>query len=234
MNTIKLKTIVMGLLMLNLIGIYAISAQTVVPENGTIIHNDEVRPCIVVRLDPEPDVLKEAWRDHLNDTFDFKLKGIGFLQNKDLLSAEGVIIKKISKDKMDFYTNIVENEIGSEMKVFASFESGNYINQKNLRSEYKALNSIVESFLKTYLPNYYKNMLEETQKNYEDLTEDIADLNEDIVDDSEKIEDLKKEIEDLKDKLETDRETLEKTKETQKSIQKKLERIKAQSLIYNK
>ncbi|MGY8914532.1 MAG: coiled-coil domain-containing protein [Flavobacteriales bacterium] len=234
MNYNKINSIVVGILMLSLITIDGAIAQKVVTQDGTIIHDGAIRPCITLSLDPTPDVLKEAWRTYLDDTYDFKLKGIGFLQNKDLLSAEEVTIRKISSNKMEFYTNIVENELGSEMKVFASLGEDNYVGGEKSRKEYKALKDIVENFLKAYLPTYYKEMLEDTSKNFEDLTEDVADLNEDIVDDSEKIEKLKKEIEDLNDKIESDKETLEKTKETLISTEKKLARIRTQSLIYNK
>ncbi|MET6991738.1 hypothetical protein [Sediminicola arcticus] len=115
----KTTKLLISYLLLNLMAIGSIYAQTIVTKNGAITHNNELRPCIVVSLDPKPDDLKEAWRDYLNDTYDFKLKGIGFLQNKDLLSAEEVTIKKISSNKIEFYTNIVENELGSEMMVFA-------------------------------------------------------------------------------------------------------------------
>ncbi|MEB8329484.1 hypothetical protein OO009_08945 [Flavobacteriaceae bacterium KMM 6897] len=234
MNTPKLRKLLIGFFMLNLIGIGSLNAQTIVPKDGSITHNGKLRPCILVSLDPKPDDLKEAWRDYLSDTYDFKLKGIGFLKNKDLLSAEDVIIQKISQNKINFYTNIVESELGSEMKVFASLDNKKYINQKDLGKEYKALNNIVENFLNTYLPIYYQEMLEDTNKNYENLSKDVANLNEEIVDDSEKIEELKKEIKDLSDKLESNRDTLEKTKLSLKSTEEKLVRIKAQSLIYNK
>lgn len=233
MNTKYLRKLLMGLIILNLIGIYSLNAQAIVPKNGTISHNNKLVPCIMVSLDPKPDDLKEAWRDYLNDTYDFKMKGIGFLQNKDLLSAEEVSIKKISPNKIDFYTNIIENDLGSEMKVFASFADEKYFNQKDLRKEYKALSGIVENFLETYLPTYYKDMLKDTQNNFEDLTKNMTNLNKDIVDDSEKIEELKKEIEDLNKKVETNRDTLLKTKLSLKSSEEKLARIKAQSLIYN-
>ncbi len=223
----------MSYFILTLIGIGSIKAQTIAPENGTITYDKNLRPVILVSLDPKPDELKEAWRDYLNDTYDVKLKGIGFLQNKDLLSAEEVVIQKISPNKINFYTNIEENELGSEMKVFASLGKNTFISQDKTQMEYKALQSIVENFLKTYLPVYYKEMLEDTTKNFEDLTEDVADLNEEIVDDSEKIEKLKKEIEDLNDKIENDRETLEITRKTLSTTEKKLARIRAQSLIYN-
>ncbi len=232
--TLKLKNLLMGYFMLTLTGIGSLSAQTIVPQNGTITYDKVLRPCILVSLDPKPDELKEAWRDYLNDAYDFKLKGIGFLQNKDLLSAEEVDIKKISPNKINFYTNIEENELGSEMKVFASLGEDTFISQDKTKKEYKALYGIVENFLKTYLPIYYKEMLEDTTKNFEDLTEDVADLNEEIVDDTEKIEELKKEIEDLNDKIENDRETLEITKKTLSTTEKKLARLRAQSLIYNK
>lgn len=232
MKTKKLNIFIIGFCSIMTFG--GLNAQKIEPQNATIMHDDKLRSCIVVSLDPNPDQLKEAWRDYLNDTYGFKLKGIGFLQNKDLMSAEEVTIKKISSDKMEFYTNIVENELGSEMKVFASFGENKYINRENMSKEYKALNKIVDDFLKVYLPTFYNQMLEDTTKNFEDLNEEVADLNEEIVDDTERIEKLKKEIEDLNDNIDSNKETLEETKKTLTATEKKLARIKSQSLIYNK
>src|SRR5690554_4462017 len=98
----------------------SVYAQAVTPKDGIIMHNKSQRPSIFVNIDPEPKPLKKAWKSFLKDNYDFKIKGIGFLSNKDLLYAEDLVIEKISPKRMNFYTKIVENEVGSEMTVFGS------------------------------------------------------------------------------------------------------------------
>ncbi|HLV40729.1 MAG TPA: hypothetical protein VKY37_00490 [Brumimicrobium sp.] len=69
-------------------------AQDPIPKDGFIEHNGGNRPCLYVNLDPETKPLKKAWKSFLKDNYDFKIKGIGFLSNKDLLYKEDVIIEK--------------------------------------------------------------------------------------------------------------------------------------------
>ena len=137
-----------------------VNAQSLIqPFDATINHDKAQRPSIQVNLDPEPKTLKNAWKDYLKDNYNFKLKGVGFLSNKDLLSAEAITVKQISSDAMDFYTHIVEDENGSEMKVFARHGYDIYITKKNYPNEYKALREILESFIKYYLPKYYEGKI---------------------------------------------------------------------------
>lgn len=137
-------------------------AQSTLPYAGTIIHNNAVRPCLVVSVDPEPDLLKKAWRGFLKDNYDFKLKGIGFLRNKDLLSAEQVVVEQVSSKEMDFYTHVIEDENGSEMKVFVAFGYDMYVDSISMHAEYWELNTILKRFLRNYLPKYHQELIEET------------------------------------------------------------------------
>jgi gas vesicle protein len=174
-----------------------VHAQDVNPKDGVVEHNDSERPCIVVNLDPEPKPLKEAWKSFLKDNYDFKIKGIGFLTNKDLLYAEEVIIEDISSKRMDFYTKIVEDEVGSEMKVFGSFGYDIYIDKNETPEEYAIMNKMLTSFLESYLPKYYKSEVKATKEKVKDLSKEVNDLKKDISDNKEDIEDLNSEIEEL-------------------------------------
>src|SRR5690554_7936004 len=66
----------------------SVYAQAVTLKDGIIMHNKSQRPSIFVNIDPEPKPLKKAWKSFLKDNYDFKIKGIGFLSNKDLRSEE--------------------------------------------------------------------------------------------------------------------------------------------------
>lgn len=203
-------------------------AQNLTPQHSTIEHNDEERPCLKVTIDPPPKILKKAWRDYLKDEHDFKLKGIGFLANKDLLSTEKVVIEAISQKEMNFYTQIVDTENGSEMKVFAAYGYDIYIDKKGRPQEYDAMRGMLESFLKTYLPGYYEESIEETEERLEELADERNDIKDNIKEDEKAIKKLEKEIKDLKKNLESNESKLKAVEEKLKATEDRLKRVRKQ------
>lgn len=210
------------------IGSLGINAQSIKPQDGTILFENNSRACLFVSLDPEPKTLKMAWKEYLEDNFNFKLKGISTFQNKDILYAENVKIDKISAYSMNFYTQILENENGSEMKVFASFGLDEFIDTVNKPKEYILLNEILEGFLKVYLPKYYTQEVNDTKKRVNDLTLEINKLNDEIIKDHNKLESLKRDIEELTKKTEMNENALELNKKKLITREEKLKRIKNQ------
>ncbi len=212
-----------------------VDAQSSIQLLDTTIDYDKAqRSCIQVNLDPEPQTLKNAWRDYLKDNYDFKLKGIGFLSNKDLLSAEAITINQISSNVMDFYTHIVEDENGSEMKVFVRHGYDIYINKENYPDEYNALREILESFIKYYLPKYYEGKINDTEKRVNELTKERNDLKNNIDNNSNKIEKLKNEIKQKEEALIANKTQLEIKEKKLIKRKEKLERIRIQLRKYSK
>lgn len=201
---------------------YTLPAQRLVIDQGSIVHNKDTRECIMVQMEPNPKDVKEAWRDYIKDNYDVKLKGIGFLSNKDVLSAEAVTIEEVSSRPFDLYTEVVGRRQGSQMCVFAQFGPDSYAGTEQYSQEYERLRDIVESFLGNYLPDHYLTLVNESQENLDDLIEEQRDLEEDIEDNKEKIaklmkeneekarriEEIKREIEDTRSILETRRDKL--------------------------
>lgn len=186
------------------------------------------RPCLQLHLDPEPKTLKKAWKDYLQDHYDLKLKGIGFLSNKDLLSAEEQNVAQISSKLLDFYTQIVEDQNGSEMKVFVRYGYDIYMTEANNPNDYAAVHGIINDFLKFYLPKYYQEKINDTEKRVEELVKETSKLNEEIADDTEKISVLKQEIEEMEATLKTKNELLESTNEKLTMRTHKMERMRTQ------
>lgn len=204
-----------------------VNAQSLVPEKSTIEHNNSMRSCLLVKLDPEPKTLKNAWIDFLKKEYDFKLNGMGWFSNKDLLHAEEVTIQKLSSKKMDFYTYVVEDENGSEMKVFASLGYDIYLNEEQYPVEFKAMNEMIVSFLKQYLPEYYNKIINESADRVKSLNREIKSLKEDIKDNNDNIEKLSKEIEKFKASIEDNSQKLKVAEIKLKGRQDKLERVRA-------
>jgi flagellar capping protein FliD len=212
---------------ISLLTIQVYAQTTIKPFDAKIDYGKAQRPCLQVNLDPEPKTLKKAWREYLKDNYDFKLKGIGFLSNKDLLSAEEINVNQISSKVMDFYTHIVEDENGSEMKVFVRHGYDIYVSEENYPNEYFAVREILESFIKYYLPKYYEERLSDTEKRVKELVKESDDLQEEIEDDSDDIAKLKKEIEEKEEKLKSNKQALETAKAKLTKRQEKLKRIRS-------
>jgi len=198
------------------------------PFDTTIDYDNAQRPCIQVNLDPEPKALKHAWKDYLKDVYDFRLRGIGFFSNKDLLSAEEITVNQISPNKIDFYTHIVEDEDGSEMKVFVRQGYDIYVTKEKNPNEYKAVREIVESFIKYYLPKHYDDKIKDTEERIDNLMEEKEDLKSNIDEKSSEIEKLKQEIKENEEELKSKKKQLELTERKLTKRKEKLERIRTQ------
>jgi hypothetical protein len=202
--------------------------KTIKPTDGTIIIKDQLQKCMVVVLDPETKTLRSAWIEYLKDNYNLKLKGNGLFQNKDILNAENVIIDKISANSMNFYTQIIENEIGSEMKLFASYGYDMFIEKEKYADEYYSLIEILESFLKVYLPKYYTQEVDDTKKRLLELTKENNRLNKNIISDNGKLKKLNQKIDKLTEETEKNKSTLERNKKKLLKREEKLLRIKKQ------
>lgn len=196
-------------------------AQKLQPVDATISYDGKSRPCLFIKVDPEAKTLKEEWNDFLKDNYDLKLKGIGFLANKDLMSRKEVIVDEISTNAMNFYTEIIEGETGSEMRVFASFGYDIYIDA-SMQKEYAALRSMMVTFLNDYIPNYYQEIIDDTEKVVSNLSKDESKLKKSIAKDSKKITKLKSEIESLTEEVSENNSELE---EVQKKLMNRREKL---------
>lgn len=158
-------------------------------------------PAVKVVMSPKPDKVKDEFRDFIKDKYDVKMKGIGFLSNKDILSAEAVKIPAISSKEMDFKAKVVENGDNTEMYVFGMLGYDINISPEKYRDEYRAMKNITVDFLNGFLPEYYQDRVDETQDMLSDLRDNRNDLRDDLADNKEKIADLEKENKELDSEL---------------------------------
>jgi hypothetical protein len=207
------------------IGVYA---QKLQPAKATLSYENAQPACWVVHVDPEPVTLKKAWREYLKDNYSFKLKGIGFLSNKDILSAEAVRIPVISKEPVNFYTQIVEDDTGSEMKIFAADLQQNYFSSHYQSRGFNQMENILASFLKIYLPEYHRGRINDTEQRVKELVRETRELEEEILENTEEIEELENEIEEMSAEIESNRSALVESRIKLEKRRAKLERKRSQ------
>lgn len=215
--------LISGFLLLNS---WIVNSQSIEPITSTIEYNKGMRPCIMVNIDPEPKTLKKVWTKFLRKEYNFKLKEKGLFGNNDLLYIKEVRIDQLSSKKMDFFTQIIEDENGSEMKVFASLGYDIYLNNQDYPVEFRLLNEMLVSFLKQYLPEYYKKDIKDSAKRVKELKQEIASLEANRKSNNDKIEKLKKDVEMYKLSVEENSDKLAIAEEKLKAREEKLERIR--------
>jgi len=199
----------------------SLSAQTLTINRSTFEHEDKPRPSVEVNVEVPPKYLKKAWEDYLKDEHDVHIKGIGFLANKDLLSAEEVIFEALSQKEMDFFTHYSEDDDITTFHVFASLGYDIYLGNEDLQAEFRTMRSIVESFLDQTIPAYFAERQEEAQEVVDDLKDDITDAEENLDDNKKEIAKLRKEIAELE-------ELIEKKESALQDAEKKLDKVNTQ------
>ncbi|MGW8314171.1 MAG: hypothetical protein ACWGNV_01115 [Bacteroidales bacterium] len=201
-------------------------AQDITPSEGLIVYRDAPRACWEVHVDPEPKTLKKAWQDYIKDDFDVKMKGIGFLTNRDLLSAEEVVVRPVSPEPINFYTHIVEDVNGSELKLFSELKPGEFASGSEHSRAFRAMRDILEDFLAEYLPIYYQSRVKDAEQRMVELADEREDLKKNIARDSDKISELEHEIEQRRLDLQTNQDKLDLAESKLEARKKKLERIR--------
>jgi len=202
-------------------------AQNIELDRATVEHNEEQRPCVRVTLKaPEPKPVKKAWEDFMDNEYDVSMKGIGFLSNKDVLTAEKVQIPALSEKAVNFYTRIVEQGDQTEMCIFSSFGYDIYISPDEYPEAYETMETMTANFLKSYLPEYYNEQIEVSQENVDDIQDEINDLKETLAENEEEINKLQEENAEIEKNLVDQEEKLRKAEQILNEHQTDLNQVK--------
>lgn len=200
-------------------------AQSIVPEQSTIEHNEAFRPCLTVVIEPEAGEVQKEWESFMKSNYKVKFNGAGFLGMGNLLESKAIVIPAISSKTLDFYANISQLEEGTELKVFVAFGYDVYVNPEETPAEFKALNHLLGNFIAGYLQPYYENKVSKTEKELKKLTKRGDKLEKKQVKYTNKIERLEQGIVDAKAELVENREERSEKKIVLEERQKQLDVI---------
>lgn len=204
------------------------NAQELRVDNEQVTYKDNAYPAIVVYMEPGTKEVKKAWQDYIKDKYDIRLHGLGFLVNRDVLSAEGVDFQEISPNKMDFYTKVVEDNDQTKMAVFASLGYDIQVGSQNHYTGYYNMKNIVQDFLDTFLPNYYQDKINEVENRISDLQKTQEDKRNQISDNEKEINRLRNENDRLAEEINTTQETWTEAQDHLATLQQKLEDVRRQ------
>jgi len=196
-------------------------------QTGEVDYQKETYPAVVVTMEPEAKAVKQAFENFMKDEYDVHLRGIGFLANKDVISAEEVTIPRISDKAMDFHAKIIEENGMTKMYVFGALGYDVSVSKANDNTDFQAMKQIVNKFTKSYLPDYYQQKLDKVDEKISSLQDEEKDYKGNLEDNQKEIEDLRKENKELREKLEETQTALQKALEERTKQREELEAIKS-------
>ena len=171
-----------------------LNAQNFSVENGSVTHAKELRHAIHVKLEPEVKNVSKEFRSFLRSKLDLRLKG-----NWRERRAEGISIPKLSDSTLSIYINFKESPSGTEFFVFMKYAQGDYFTREINHNEFVFMEDVVNEFLREYLPGYYNNLIQETNKAISRLEKTIKSSKKSIAKNDKQIEKNQSRIRSLED-----------------------------------
>jgi hypothetical protein len=157
------------------------NAQTYKIDTASITFENKVRPSLYVKYDASPKTVKKAWDDFFKKHYDVKVKGIGFLTNKEVITATDVIIIAISDKRMNMYASVTDAPGDrSELNYFMSFGYDFFIGPDNYTAEFAAMKKILNDFSMEFLTDFYGSEASRITNEIKGLEKDIKKNNKDI------------------------------------------------------
>ncbi|MBK8610484.1 MAG: hypothetical protein IPL84_11245 [Chitinophagaceae bacterium] len=158
-----------------------LTAQTYTIDTATVSYENKLRPCFTVTYDASPKTVKKAWDDYFKKTYDVKVKGIGFLTNKEVIIATDITILAIGDKRMNMYASVVDAPgERSELSYFMSFGYDFFIGPENYPAEFTAMKKILNDFSVEFLTEFYGSEASRITREMKGLEKDIKKNNKDI------------------------------------------------------
>ncbi len=203
------------------------TAQIVKYNDGKIMYQDEELQTINVTLSPKVETIKDKFESWMSDHYNVNLDGKKLLFfDKEFMTANGVIIPKISQRQIDLKVKVNESKNGNtQLHVFASYGYNNWITPEDHPQAYRSLRGIVYDFVGEYLPEYYYDKIQKTQDQLKDLTDQNIEFREDILNKEKDIVKLKNEIDELEKDIKSNESLIKKEKEKLRNEKKDYDKI---------
>lgn len=172
-----------------------LTAQTYKIDTSTITFENVNRPCFIVKYDASPKTVKKVWDDYFKKTYDVKVKGIGFLTNKEVITATDISLAVVSEKRMNMYASVTDAPGDrSELSYFMSFGYDFFIGPDNYPAEFTAMKKILNDFSVEFLTDFYYSEASRMTREIKGLEKDISQNNKSIKKNTKKARKESKEV----------------------------------------
>ena len=170
-------------------------AQQTKVEKSSTSYEGKLRDAIHVVVEPSSKEVAKAWKSYVSDKLGQKLKG-----GNDEQRAEAVNIPQISDQMINLYSKFEDNTpSGTNMYVFVGKGNDVFFNPTDDSASFNKIENVVKDFLRSYLPNYYNEMIETSSKTIEGTQKTLSSLNKSVEKNTEGIKKNDEKIKKLED-----------------------------------
>ena len=209
---------------LPLIVLPSIQAQNALIEPTKLKHQRTVVDGWTTSISPEAKTTKKAWKQFVKDHYQAKVDGMGLFANKDVLTAEAVMIPTLKVSPVDLYFKAIPMDSLTKISLFAYDSSNQPITDQS--HSYQGLENLMHHFLKNFLVDYHQEEISASQSHLEDMIEQSDNIEEEIVGHQESIQEMEDEIENLQYEIQELESAYEKTNHKTAQAQLEIERRK--------
>ena len=188
------------ILFILLLGVNHLSAQVGRITSTSISYEEQMVAALTVSVKPARKDIQQAFDDWLDDRYDVNMKGGGLFGDKNLRSAEAIMIPTISAENISLFVRTEERGGKTHMTMFASRGLGNFIGL-NEEKAFSGLEEVFDGFLSFYLPEYYEERVVEAQEALAELRDEFSDTERDITKNEKEIKKLQVENAELRQEL---------------------------------
>lgn len=173
-----------------------LAQQEFVVEKGSYTHGKGLRNAIHVKLEPEAKEVSGEFKSFLKDKYDIRLKG-SWKERR----FEETKVKGLSDSLVNAYFIFKEVTGGTEVFVVMKYPEGKYLTTVDEAKAFTFIEEVMHEFLRGYLPGYYNDLIEETNKEIGELEKTIQSTTKSIEKNEKAIEKNKEKIRDLEDDI---------------------------------
>ena len=172
-----------------------VTAQTYKIDTATVDFESQQRPCFRVNYEASPKTVKKAWDDYFKKTYDVKVKGIGFLTNKEVISATDISLLPVSDKKMNMYASVVDAPgERSELSFFMTLGNDVFIGPDKHPGEFAGMKKVLNDFSVEFLTDFYYSEASRMVSEIKGLEKDIKKNKKDISKNTKKARKESKEV----------------------------------------
>lgn len=144
----------------------------------TVTYKDVKFEAITLEMKGSSDFWKESWKDFVDERYQAKTKGYGFLSNKDLLKTEKQVLQGLSSETSDLYAQF--SDADEEMYVFMRIGANQPVGSSHFSEVYDQLSADAEEFQRKTSNAWFTKLKEEQEEVQKDLEKDLKKLNKSI------------------------------------------------------
>ncbi len=193
-----------------------------------------LRPAVKITVDIPMDEVKSGFNDFVKDHFDTNLKGYGLLARKDEVHTEFEDMPLLAQNAIRLIGSFTESGDETHLYLLAQWEDESFVTPSEDPDEYQNLRRAAIDFTQNFVPTYYAELVEDSNKAYEKASNDLEKKKAELEKNEDDLRKLKQEIIELENEIRENKVEIETLRESRDDQKMKVAEIKEKADLAKK